>query len=34
LIYHERHARTCTVWGSRSRPVPLTWVLGALGRQA
>jgi hypothetical protein len=22
------------LWGSRSRPVPLTWVLGALGRQA
>jgi hypothetical protein len=21
------------LWGSRSRPVPLTWVLGALGRQ-
>ncbi|MGH4007497.1 MAG: hypothetical protein ACRDTH_04910 [Pseudonocardiaceae bacterium] len=22
-----------TLWGSRSRPVPLTWVVGVLGRQ-
>jgi putative transposase len=26
--------RWTTLWGSRSRPVPLTWVLGVLGRQA
>jgi putative transposase len=31
---HRVGASTIRLWGSRSPPVPLTWVRGALGRQA
>jgi hypothetical protein len=36
VLRHENHVlrRQIALWGSRSRSVPLTWVLGALGQQA